>query len=78
MRDYEIRTTKLVVSPKGEEVYSEMCTFVELTDEAAGEFVMVSQSGRTDIGKIAISPEEWPALRDAINRMIAQCRGNHV
>jgi len=78
MRDYEIRATKLVVAPKGEEVYSEMCTFVELTDEAAGEFVMVSQSGRTDLGKIAISPEEWPALKDAINRMILQCRGNHV
>ncbi len=78
MRDYEIRTTKLVVAPKGEEVYSDMCTFVEVTDEAAGEFVMVSQSGRSDIGKIAISPEEWPAIKDAINRMILQCRRHYV
>ncbi len=78
MRDYEIRATKLVVAPKGEEVYFEMATSVEIKDEAAGEFVMVSQSGRTDIGQIAISPEEWPALKDAIDRMIAQCRGNHV
>jgi hypothetical protein len=78
MRDYEIRATKLIVAPEGEQVYSEMVTSVEIKDEAAGEFVMVSQSGRTDIGKIAISPEEWPALRDAINRMISQCRGGHV
>jgi hypothetical protein len=78
MRDYEIRATKLIVAPEGEQVFSEMCTSVEIKDEAAGEFVMLSQSGRTDLGKIAISPEEWPALRDAIDRMIAQCRGNHV
>ena len=78
MRDYEIRATKLIVAPECEQIYSEMVTSVEIKDEAAGEFVMVSQSGRTDIGQIAISPEEWPTIREAIDRMIAQCRGNHV
>ena len=75
MRDYEIRTIKLIVAPEGEQVYSEMVTSVEIKDEAAGEFVMVSQSGRIDIGQVAISPEEWPTIRDAIDRMISQCRG---
>ena len=75
MRDYEIRATKLIVAPEGEQVYSEMCTAVEIKDEAAGEFVLVSQTGRTDIGQVAISPEEWPKIRDAIDRMISQCRG---
>jgi hypothetical protein len=78
MRDYEIRTTKLVVAPRGDQVYSEMATSVEIKDEAAGEFVMVSQSGRTDIGQLAIDIDEWPALRDAIDRMIAQCRRQDV
>ena len=78
MRDYEIRTTKLVVAPRGDQVYSEMATWVEVKDEAGGEFVMLTQSGRTDVGQIAIDTDEWPALRDAIDRMIAQCRGNHV
>jgi hypothetical protein len=78
MRDYEIRTTKLVVAPRGDQVYSEMATSVEVKDEARGEFVMVTQSGRTDGGQIAISPDEWPELRNAIDRMIAVCRGNHV
>jgi len=78
MRDYEIRTTKLVVAPRGDQVFSEMATWVEVKDEARGEFVMVTQSGRTDVGQIAIDVDEWPALRDAIDRMIAQCRGNHV
>jgi hypothetical protein len=78
MRKFEVRTTKLVVAPKGEQVFSEMATWVEIKDDAAGEFVMVTQSGRTDVGQIAIDTDEWPALRDAIDRMIAQCRGNHV
>ena len=78
MRDYEIRTTKLVVAPQGDQVYSEMATWVEVKDEASCEFVMLTQSGRTDNGQIAISPEEWPELRSAIDRMIAVCRGNHV
>jgi hypothetical protein len=78
MRDYEIRTTKLVVAPRGDQVYSEMATWVEVKDEAGGEFVMLTQSGRTDTGQIAIDVDEWPALRDAIDRMIAQCRRQDV
>ena len=78
MRDYEIRTTKLVVAPRGDQVYSEMATWVEVKDEARGEFVMLTQSGRTDAGQIAIDTDEWPALRDAIDRMIAQCRRQDV
>jgi hypothetical protein len=78
MRDYEIRATKLIVAPEGEQVYSEMCTSVEIKDEAAGEFVLVSQTGRTDFGEVAISPEEWPKIRDAIDRMISQCRGGTI
>ena len=78
MRDYEIRTTKMVVAPRGDQVYSEMATWVEVKDEARGEFVMLTQSGRTDTGQIAISPDEWPSIRVAIDRMIAQCRRQDV
>lgn len=51
-----------------------MATTVEIIDEAAGEFVVVEQHGRTGIGKIMINPEEWPAIRRAIDRMIRECR----
>lgn len=71
---YETRVTALVVLPVGQETYSEMATTVAIADEAAGEFVEVKQHGRVDIGKIQINPEEWPALRDAIDLMIAECR----
>lgn len=71
---YETRVTALVVLPVGQPTFSEMATTVEIADEAAGEFVEVKQRGRIDIGKIQINPEEWPALRAAIDRMIAECR----
>lgn len=67
------RVTRLLVVPQGEPMYSEMTTTVEIDDEVGGEFVIVSQEGREDIGKITINPEEWPALRAAINRMVKAC-----
>lgn len=70
---YETRLLTLVVLPVGDPTYSEMATRVEIVDEAAGEYVLVSQSGR-DLGKIAINKEEWPALRTAIDRMVKACR----
>ena len=72
--DYEIRTVGLLVVPKEQAIFSEYATEIKIVDEAAGEFLEVSQCGRTDLGKIAISPQEWPTLRDAIDRMIKQCR----
>ena len=73
---YETRVTTVTVYPVGESMYSELATKIEIADEAGGEFVEVSQSGRNDISKIAINPEEWPELREAISRMIQECRKN--
>lgn len=68
------RITQITVCPPHEPLFSEMATTVQITDEAAGEFVEVSQTG-PGLGKLWINPEEWPAIRKAINRMIRQCRG---
>lgn len=73
MSKYKTRVTRLTVLPEGQPTFSEMATTVEIADEAAGEFVEVTQHGRADIGKIIIHPEEWPTLRAAINRLIRQC-----
>ena len=72
--DYEIRTTSMIVLPTTEPLFSEMATTVTIVDEAGGELVEVSQSGHEDLGKIAITSEEWPHLRQAIDTLIAQCR----
>ena len=74
MPEYETRTTSMTIVPKGEPLFSEQATQVTTVDEAGGEFVEVCQSGSIGLGKIAINPEEWPALRDAISLMIENCR----
>ena len=74
-KPYRTRVTRLLVVPEGEPSFSEMSTTVEIEDESAGEFVVVAQRARIDMGQIAINPEEWPALRAAINQMVEQCEG---
>lgn len=54
-------------------LFAETTTHVRLEDEAAGEFVVVEQTG-CDLGKIHIDPGEWPVLRQAIDRMIDECQ----
>ena len=71
--EFVTRTTQLTVMPKNTATYSELSTTITITDDAAGEFVVVEQDN-DDYGKVAIDPEEWPALRAAINRMIKECR----
>ena len=71
---FERRVTAVTVCKKGEPIFSDYATRVEIVDEAAGEFVEVSQDGREGGGKIAIASNEWPALRDAIDELIAACR----
>lgn len=64
----------MTVVPEGEPIFSELATRIEIADEADGEFVTITQSGLVDFGKIAISPHEWPRMRAAINKMIAECK----
>mgnify|MGYP001160660408 CR=1 FL=1 len=72
--EYEIRTIAMLVVPMDQKMFSEYATEIRITDEAAGEFLEVSQCGHDGQGKIAINPEEWPTLRDAIDQMIKHCR----
>lgn len=72
---YETRTMALLVGPDGAPSYSDMVSTISIAQEGSGEFVEVEQHG-PGVGKIAINPDEWPALRDAIERMIRDCRGD--
>ena len=67
---YKTRITQITIVPEGEPIYSEGATRIEIDDEGAGEFVVVSQ----DKGKILIDPEEWRPLCEAINKMISECK----
>lgn len=70
---YITNTKSLIVRPEGEAIFSERATTVSVDDEAAGTFVVIEQFGRSDSGKVAIDPEEWPAIRDAVEAMLAEC-----
>lgn len=71
---YEKRTVSVVVLPDGETIFSEQATTIRIEDEGAGEYVVVSQESMPGRGSVAFNPEEWPAIRDAIDGMIAECR----
>ena len=75
---YETRTTKVTVLFKGEPLFHESATEVEIVDEAEGEFLEVSQNGEPFSGKIRIDVYEWPALKAAIDKMIKECRGHDI
>jgi hypothetical protein len=71
---HEIRTTKVSVVPKGEPLFNQEATEIEIVDEAAGEFIEVRQCSDAYDGKIGITVEEWPTIRKAIDDMIDRCR----
>ena len=76
MTEIETRVVKVMIAPKSERIFSEMATFVEIDDEAAGEFVKVSQpiTDRSAEFAVFINKDEWPHIRDAIDKMIKECR----
>jgi len=68
--NYETRTTKMIVGIKGQQIFDDSVTEIEIVDEAAGEFLEISQEG----GKLRFDPEEWPHVRDAVEKMFKMCR----
>lgn len=71
---YACRVMSVVVHREGESVYSDYATTVRITSDGAGEYVEVLQEASLTPGKVAITPEEWPALRDAIEMMLKECQ----
>jgi hypothetical protein len=72
---YETRTIKIAVGVKGEPIFREGTTEIEIVDEATGEFLKVTQSpDDAEPGAIKIDPHEWPMLKAAIDRMMRGCR----
>jgi hypothetical protein len=68
--NYETRTTKMIVGVKNQQIFDDSVTEIEIVDEAAGEFLEISQEG----GKLRFDPEEWPHVRDAVEKMFKLCR----
>lgn len=66
----ETRSIAVCICREGEPIYSETSTLVSIRDDGGGEFVEVVQEG----SGVSIDPDEWPAIRAAIDAMILACR----
>lgn len=66
------RVTQIIVLPEGEPIFSERGYTITIKDEAAGEYIEIED--HQEESNIAINPEEWPAIRAAINKMVKKCR----
>lgn len=71
---YITRTTQLAVVEDGKPLFDGSATIISIDDEAGGEFVRVRQVRGAQDMSIGIDPAEWPAIRDAVNQLIGECR----
>jgi hypothetical protein len=69
----KLRVTQITIVPEGEPIFCDLGYTVKIDDEAAGEFVVIEDHS-DDEGRIAINPQDWPALRRAINKMVNNCQ----
>ena len=72
--EYEIRVRSLIVLKKGAAIFEDGATVVEIDDEAGGEFIVLRQPHEDERGEIRITAEEWPTIREAIDRIAKGCR----
>lgn len=70
---YIKRAIKWTVVREKEPLFDELATDIEIMGEGAGEFVEVKQHTE-ESGKVQINPEEWPAIREAIDCAVKLCR----
>jgi hypothetical protein len=68
-----VRVTKWTIVPDDEPIFSEMATDIEITDDAGGEYLTITQHGE-GCGAIKVDPEEWAELRGAIDKAVKECR----
>lgn len=65
--EYQVQPFAWIVKPKGADLFAETVTKIERTDEAAGQFLLISQQDdQIKPGTIRLNMEEWPALKLAI------------
>ncbi len=74
---YETLTKAVLVKSTKDGIYGETATTIAFENEGAGLYVVVSQSPYDSEQKIAITNEEWPAVRAAIEQMLAICEAHN-
>jgi len=71
--NYHTRVTRLTISPPGEPIFSDQTIHIEIEDEAAGEYVKISQQcdhRDAQDQSVCINPDEWLAVKDAVESLL--------
>lgn len=66
MTDYRLLDAAMIVVQAGKSINDETATRIEIVDDGGGPYLEVSQ----DNGAVRIDPDEWPSIKQAIDRMI--------
>ena len=65
---YVEKIITVMVKPIDAPIFDERGTIITIVDEAAGEFLEITQN--TDEKTVRIDREEWPMIRAAIDKMV--------
>ena len=78
-KPYIQRTLSIIILPQGEPIFCERATTIAIADDAAGEYLRVIKcDDDIERGEICIDRDEWPAIREGINTMIAQIESHQI
>jgi hypothetical protein len=72
--EYETRITRVTILPKGEPIFCEEATHIEIDDECSGEFIKISQvGGHVDAEKFVLfNSGEWALVNKAALQLFAE------
>ncbi len=65
-------TAVTIIPEKSDSIRDDNATRIEIDDEGAGGFVVLTQPDCREDGGIAITADDWPALRAAIERLFGE------
>jgi hypothetical protein len=74
---YTSRITQMTVLPVGEPLFSERATVISIEDEAAGEYIKITQQTDATFESnqtVAFDQEEWEEVTDVVNQMFGEIR----
>jgi len=74
---YGMLTKAVIVKQVNDAIFGETATTIALEDEGSGLYVTVSQTAYEGEQKIGITTEDWPAVRAAIEQMLAICEAQN-
>jgi len=77
---YIQRTMSIMILPEGESIFCETATTIAISDDAAGEFLKITQcNDESEKGEISLEQNEWPVVRAGIDMMFKEIeKHNHT